>query len=86
MDPAGRALPSAVGGAGERVEHPEVSVPPFQCLQFVSVNDLVLAWVAVDEPDRNGQGPVRGVLGHSFSFEGSDADSSRDEDRGPRFV
>ena len=77
MDPAGSALPSAVGGAGERVEHPEVSVPPLQRLQFVSVDDLVLVWVAVDEPDRNGQRPVCCVLGHAF--EGRDADSSRDE-------
>jgi hypothetical protein len=47
MDPAGHAVPSAVGGAAERVEHPEASVLPFQRLQFVSISDLVLASVAV---------------------------------------
>jgi hypothetical protein len=60
MDPSGRAVPTAVGAAGQRVKHLEAIVLPFQRRQLFSISDLVLGSVAVDEPDWNGQpGPRR---------------------------
>src|SRR5439155_768833 len=58
--------------------------PDLQRLEFGSIHDLVLAPVAVDEPNRDGQRLVRRVFGHAF--EGRDSDPSRDEHRGARFV
>src|SRR2546422_3494883 len=49
----------------------------FKHLEFASIHDLVLAPIAVDEPNRDGQRLVRRVLGHAF--EGRDTDPSRDE-------
>src|SRR5437867_3355316 len=59
-------------------------VQGLQRLEFASIYDLVLAPIAVDEPNRDGQRLVRRVLGHAF--EGRDADPSRDEHRRARFV
>src|SRR3989441_9443723 len=84
INPSGRALPAAVGRAREGVEHAEVWVQGLQRLKFASVYDLVLAPIAVDEPNRDGQRLVRRVLGHAL--EGRDADPSRDEHRRARFV
>src|SRR5207237_6353207 len=84
VDPPGEALPSVGGRTGEGVEDAEVRVLLRQRIEFVWVQDLVLARVAEDEPDRNRQGLVRRVFRHPF--EGRNADSSREKDRGPRFV
>src|SRR5439155_1662247 len=73
-----------VGIAGKRVEDAELAVLSFQRIEFVSIYDLVLAPVAVDEPHRDGQRLVRRVLGHAF--EGRDSDPSRDEHRRAHFV
>src|SRR2546426_7526003 len=84
INPSRRALPPAVGRAREGVEHAEVRVQGLQRLEFASIYDLVLAPIAVDEPNRDGQRLVRRVLGHAF--ERRDSDPSRDEHRRARFV
>src|SRR3989441_12006709 len=84
VNPSDRALPAAVGRAREGVEHAEVRVQGLQRLEFASIYNLVLAPIAVDEPNRDGQRLVRRVLGHAF--QGRDADATRDEHRRARFV
>src|SRR6266550_4795768 len=84
INPSGPALPSFAVVAGEGVEDAETGVLLFQRIEFGSIYDLVLAPVAMDEPDRDGQGLVGRIFGHAF--EGRDPDASRQEDRGPRLV
>src|SRR5262249_52881173 len=84
IDPARCALPPRTDRAGERVQHAEVRVLPFQRRQLGSVRNFVFAATAVDEPDRNGQFAAGCIFGHAF--EGRDADPSGDENRGSGFV
>src|SRR5436309_5225043 len=83
-NPSRRPLPPLRRGAGKGVEHAEPGVLPFERIELVSIYDLVLAPVAVDEPDRDGQRFVGCIFGHAL--EGRDPDASRQQDRGPRFV
>src|SRR5207249_5429614 len=84
IDPSGPALPSFAVVAGEGVEDAEAGVLLLERIEFESIYDLVLAPVAMDEPDRDGQRLVGRIFGHAF--ERRDPDASRQEDRGPRFV
>src|SRR5438876_6638476 len=84
INPSGPAAPSFAVVAGEGVEDPETGVLLLERIDFESIHDLVLAPVAMDEPDRDGQRLVGRVFSHAF--EGRDPDASRQEDRGPRLV
>src|SRR5467141_744424 len=84
INPSGPALPSFAVVAGEGVEDAETGVLLLERIEFESIHDLVLAPVAMDEPDRDRQRLVGRVFGHAL--EGRNPDASRQEDRGPRFV
>src|SRR6266550_136899 len=84
INPSGPALPSYALGTGEGIEDAETGVLLLEGIEFESIHDLVLAPVAMDEPDRDGQRLVGRVFGHAL--ERRDPDASRQEDRGPRFV
>src|SRR5207247_9106420 len=77
-------LPSFVVVAGEGVEDAETGVLRLERIEFGSIYDLVLAPVAMDEPDRDGQRLVGRIFGHAF--ERRDPDASSQEDRGPGFM
>src|SRR5207245_1890844 len=84
INPSGRAPPPRMGGWREGVSYAEVRVLFFQCFEFVSIHNLVLAPIAVNEPDRDGECFVGRIFGHAF--ERRDPDPSRQEHGGMRFV
>src|SRR5207245_5637203 len=84
ISPSGRAPPPRIGRAREGVSYAEVRVLFFQRVEFVSVYNLVLAPIAVNELDRDGERFVGRIFGHAF--ERRDPDASRQEHGGTRFV
>src|SRR3989442_5657310 len=84
IDPSGRAPPSWIGGARESVLYAEFLILFFQRVEFLSVHNLVLASIAVNEPDRDRDRFVGRIFGHAF--EGRDADASRQEHGGAPLV